>query len=337
MIQDLATNLWRLDLESPRPENIATGVLRVVSSPQSGIALSASDYDDTGKSSLLQVRTSDMQQVRLPPDRSDMITPLLGIDPRGQWGTVFEELEVGTGVILQFDSTSEPTSRLVDTGIEPHCCTCMRVGANCFAIVGGRSPNHAGQLPEHASGLAIVRLQANEKSASVEFPPTAVHQSNRLVRSLATYVSPGASSGLLAVGQDVSIGTPDTELWKIQPNGSTSFQGIVGQETLASSISAVAFDAAGEWLVRGSAWGEVRLTKLSQPQLDWPLMYVDKDDSEIQEKVIQIQIVGDKLIATFADATILIWNFYECKMIYEAHVSRDLPLPKPNKLQPQSG
>ena len=331
LVRDLATNLWRLDLESLHQEKIASGVLRVVSSPQSGIALSASDDDDTEKSSLLQVRTSDTQQLSLPADRSSMISPLLGIDPLGKWGIVFEEIEkTGTGIVLQLNSASAPPSVLVDTDIEPYCCTCLRLGANCFAIVGGKSP-------DHASGIAILRLQANDNSASVEFPTAAAQQntfgqSDRFVRALASYVPPDESNGLLAAGQDVSVGSPATELWKIQSNGTASYQGIVGQETLAPSISAIALDAAGEWLVRGTSWGEVRLTKLSAPQLDLHLM-----SDDYQEEVIQLQIVEDKLIATFADATILIWNFYECQMIYEAHVSKNQPLPIPVHARPQAG
>lgn len=331
LIRDLATNLWRLDLETQHQEKLATGVVRVVSSPGSRIAMSASDYDETGKSSLLQIQSNDIEQLRLPADRSDMISPLLGIDPRGQWGILFEEIEkAGTGIVWQFDVAGEPSSALVETGIEPYCCTCLRVGANCFAIVGGKSP-------EQAAGLAIVRLAANDNSADVIFPAVADQQNifegtDRFVRSLATYVPPDESSGLLAAGQDISVGSPATELWRLQPDGSTSYQGVVGQETLSPSISALAFGAEGEWLVRGTSWGEVRLTKLSAPQLDFQLM-----SEEYQEGVLQVQFVEDKIIATFADATILIWNFYECQMVYEAHASQNQPLPTPVYVRPQAG
>ncbi|MCA9161149.1 MAG: hypothetical protein KDA72_22615, partial [Planctomycetales bacterium] len=280
---DLATNLWRLNLETRQAEKIATGVLRVVSSPLSGTALTASSSDDTGKSSLMLVRTSNEHQVRLPGGRSEMFIPLLGIDLRGQWGTVFEEFEkAGTGIVLQFGATSEPTSTLVDTEIEPYCCTCLRVGENCFAIVGGKSP-------DHASGLAVLRLQAYDNSANVTFPTDAAQQtvfegSDRFVRSLATCVLPDESGGLLAAGHNGSIGSSTTELWKIQSNGHASFRAVVGQETLSPSISALAFDATGEWLVRGTSWGEVRLTKLSAPQRDFHLMLDD-----YQEGVLQVQ------------------------------------------------
>jgi hypothetical protein len=80
LIRDLQTNLWRLNLESQTKEQIATGVLRVVSSPLSEMALSASDDDGTGTSALLQVRATDTLPLPLPPNRSTMITPLLGID-----------------------------------------------------------------------------------------------------------------------------------------------------------------------------------------------------------------------------------------------------------------
>lgn len=331
LLRDLATNLWRLNLESQLQEKIATGVVRVVSSPDSRLAISASDYDETGISSLLQIRSSDVLKLHLPEDRNNMISPLLGIDPGGQWGIIIEEIErAGTGVVLRIDGASKPSTALVLTGIEAYCCTCLRVGANCFAIVGGKSP-------EHADGIAIVRLAADDNSATVTFPTvanqqTVFEQSDRFVRSLATYVPPNGSSGLLAAGQDVSVGSPATELWTLQPDGTTSYQGAVGQETLGPSISALAFGAGGEWLVRGTSWGEVRLTKLSAPHLDFQLMSED-----YQEGVIQVQIIEDKIIATFADATILIWNFYECQMVYEAHVSQNQPLPVPVSVRPQAG
>ncbi|MEO8271536.1 MAG: protein kinase, partial [Aureliella sp.] len=141
LVRDLATNLWRLNLESHHQEKIATGVMRVVSSPLSQIAISASDSDETGKSSLLQIRASDVEHLRLPADRSNMISPLLGIDPRGQWVTVFEEIEkAGRGIVLPLGTASGSDSALVETEIEPYCCTCLRVGVNCIAIVGGKSP-----------------------------------------------------------------------------------------------------------------------------------------------------------------------------------------------------
>lgn len=63
----------------------------------------------------------------MPESRPEMFIPLLGIDLKGQWGIVFEQFEkAGTGVVLQFDLASEPPSTLVDTGIEPYCCTCLR-------------------------------------------------------------------------------------------------------------------------------------------------------------------------------------------------------------------
>lgn len=331
LIRDVATNLWRLNLESQQQEKIATGVVRVVSSPDNKLAMSASDYDETGNSSLLQIRPSDVLKLGLPADRSSLISPLLAIDPQGQWGTVFEEIEKpGTGIVLQIDVASEPSTTLVHTGIEAYCSTCLRVGATCFAIVGGKSP-------EHAAGIAIVRLTADDNSATVTFP-TAANQQNifqggdGFVRSLATSVPPSGSSGLLAAGQDVSVGSPATELWALQPDGTTSYRGVVGQETLGPSISALAFGAEGDWLVRGTSWGEVRLTKLSAPQIDFQLMSED-----YQEGVLQLQIVEDKIIATFADATILIWNFYECQMVYEAHVLQNQPLPTPVYVRPQAG
>ncbi|MCC7335878.1 MAG: protein kinase [Pirellulaceae bacterium] len=331
LITDLATNLWRLNLETRQAEKIATGVLRVVSSPLSGTALTASSSDDTGKSSLMRVRTSTEHQIRMPESRPEMFIPLLGIDLKGQWGTVFEQFEkAGTGIVLQFDLASEPPSTLVDTGIEPYCCTCLRVGDNCYAIVGGKSP-------DHASGLAVLRLQANDNSTNVTFPTDAAQQnvfegSDRFVRSLATCVLPDESGGLLAAGHDIGVGSSTTELWEIQPNGIVSFQAFVGQETSGPEISALAFDAKGQWLVRGTSWGEVRLTKLSTPELDFQLM-----SDDYQEEVLQVQIVEDKLIATFKDATILIWNFYECQMVYEAHVKANRPFPTPVNFRPQAG
>lgn len=331
LVTDLANNLWRLNLETLHSEKIATGVVRVVSSPLTGIALAASDYDDTGKSSLLQVRSSSERQILMPEGRPEMFIPLLGIDLKGQCGTVFEQFEkAGTGIVLQFDLASEPSSTLVDTGIEPYCCTCMRVGDNCYAILGGKSP-------DHASGLAVLRLQANDNSANLTFPTDAAQQSvfegsDRYVRSLATCVLPDESGGLLAAGHDIGVGSSTTELWEIPPNGIASFQAFVGQETSGPDISALAFDAKGQWLVRGTSWGEVRLTKLSAPELDFQLM-----SDDYQEEVLQVQIVEDKLIATFKDATILIWNFYECQMVYEAHVDAHQPLPTPVNFRPQAG
>jgi hypothetical protein len=58
--------------------------------------------------------------------------------------------------------------------------------------------------------------------------------SDRFVRTLATHVSADDSGALLAAGQDVSVGSPATQLWKIQPNGTASYQSIVGQETQGS-------------------------------------------------------------------------------------------------------
>jgi hypothetical protein len=331
LIRDLQTNLWRLNLESQTKEQIATGVLRVVSSPLSEMALSASDDDGTGTSALLQVRATDTLPLPLPPNRSTMITPLLGIDSAGMWGAVFEEIEkAGTGLLFHLDAAHATPAIQIDSEVEPFCCTCLRLGTECFTIVGGKSQ-------DHSSGLAFLRPQTDSNTASVTFPVVAAEQnffegSDRFVRTLATHVSADDSGALLAAGQDVSVGSPATQLWKIQPNGTASYQSIVGQETQGPSISALAFDASGEWLVRGTSWGEVRLTKLSDTQLDLHLM-----SEEYQDEVIQIQIVGGKIIAAFADATILIWDFYECQMVYDAHVSKNQPLPQIVHARSQAG
>lgn len=72
------------------------------------------------------------------------------------------------------------------------------------------------------------------------------------------------------------------------------FSSVCGAENIWSrDITALAFDAKGQWLVRGTSWGEVRLTKLSTPELDFQLM-----SDDYQEEVLQVQIVEDKLIAT---------------------------------------
>jgi hypothetical protein len=39
----------------------------------------------------------------------------------------------------------------------------------------------------------------------------------------------------------------------------------------------------------------------------------------------------------FADATILIWDFYECQMVYDAHVSKNQPLPQIVHARSQAG
>lgn len=331
LIVDLQTNLWRLSLEPLQLEQIATAVLQVASSPLEGIAISASDDEGAGASELLVLRSGATQRVSLPAARSRIVSPLLGIDPAGVWGTVFEEIEKsGTGILVRLDSAGAPTTALVESDIEPYCCTCLRIGSECFVIVGGKSPNHD-------SGLAILRLPTDGNAATVTFPQATASQSlfaksDRSVRTLATHVAVDQPTALLAAGQDTSADTPATELWQIQSDGAASFQGLVGQATQGPSISALAFDDSGQWLVRGTSYGEVRLTKLSNPQIDFELMSQD-----YLEEVIQIQIVDGQLMVAFADATVLIWNFYECQMIYEAHVSRDQPLPSIVPARPQAG
>ncbi|MEZ6077252.1 MAG: hypothetical protein R3C56_16775 [Pirellulaceae bacterium] len=151
------------------------------------------------------------------------------------------------------------------------------------------------------------------------------------MRSLATCVLPDESGGLLAAGHNGARQLDDrtvenTIQWPRQ------FSSGCGARDAKSVDLRIAFDATGEWLVRGTSWGEVRLTKLSTPERDFHLMLDD-----YQEEVLQVQIVEDKLIAAFADATILIWNFYECQMVYEAHVIVDRPFPNPVNFRPHAG
>lgn len=331
LIIDLQTNLWRLSLEPLHLEQITTAVLQVASSPLKGIAISASDDDGTGESSLLMLRDGKSERISLPAARSQIISPLLSIDPAGVWGTVFEEIEKsGTGSLIRLDAAGAPATALVESEIEPYCCTCLRIGSECLVIVGGKAP-------AHDSGLAVVQLSTDDNSANVNYPQAAASQSlfaasDRFVRTLATHVDADQRTALLAAGQDTSTDTPATELWQIQPDGAASFQGLVGQATQGPSISALAFDASGQWLARGTSYGEVRLTKLSNPQVDFELMSQD-----YLEEVIQIQFVDGQLMVAFADATVLIWNFYECQMVYEAHVSQDRPLPSIVPARPQAG
>ena len=53
--------------------------------------------------------------------------------------------------------------------------------------------------------------------------------------------------------------------------------------------------------------------------------------------VIQLEIAGGKLICAFDNASVLVWNFDECKMIFEACQQKMLTLPRPTTAQPLEG
>jgi serine/threonine protein kinase len=335
LVCDSNWDLRRIDLTSPDSNKlapIAFGVWQTATSPQAGVGLAASDIDSG------IIYRIDSQRVMQASHR--MTTPLLDLDEDGVWGVTLERGEApGTVRLLSIAASSANNSELtivkeVDTQLEPYCVACMRIGKSCFAIVGGK-----GDSTQNRGGLAIIPFPDINGS----FPPKPIEvfvptsqldkepfqDNGRAIRSLATHYSTEQKLGLLATGQDNGS---FTELWHINSDGTTISQGLVGQETKSTSISALAFDPAGKWLVRGTEYGEIRLTQLSQPKLDFSLLADDYD-----AEVLQLQIVDGKLVATFEDASVLVWNFFECQMVYEACLHQGRELPQPKFKRPHSG
>ncbi len=328
LVRDSSSTLWRIQLAPLQKEQIASGVLQVATSPLGKVGLAASDGNGTRPPTVLRIRSSDKLETPYPA----MAYPLIAIDSQGSRGIRMEEFEkAGTATLsLMGDPAQQPTafidSQLV-TDIEPNCVTCLQINELCFAVVGGKSQKYPG-------GLAVIPFPAvgspnQDAQIEVFYPVSSIDQdlfgeAGRVVRSLATHSSAAQAFGLLATGQDASIESSITELWKVLSDGSAIHQGLVGQETQGPSISCLAFDPSGDWLVRGTSFGEVLLTKLSAPQVDFELMSED-----YQAKVRQVQVIDGKLLATFDDASILMWDFRECQMVYLACQSKNKELPQP--------
>lgn len=334
LVCDCNWDLRRIDPDSPdsyKGPPIARGVWQTASSPQAGVGLAASDIDGG------MIYRIDNQRIVQAAHR--ITTPLLNLEKEGAWGALLERGErPGTVSLLSIAASSAKSeltiAKKVDTHLEPYCVACMRIEDSCFAIVGGK-----GDSTQNGGGLAVVSFP--DINGAFATAPTDVrvptsnlddepYQDNRrAIRSLATHYSTEQKIGLLATGQDNgSI----TELWHINSDGTTISQGLVGQETKSTSISALAFDPAGKWLVRGTEYGEIRLTQLSQPKLDFSLLADD-----YAAEVLQLQIVDGKLVATFEDASVLVWNFFECQMVFEACLQKGREFPQPKFKRPHSG
>ena len=332
LVRDCGAQLWRVELGAAAAKPLASGVLRLATSPLAGVGLAAGD----SPSSLYRVDAVDVHSTAV----ADIFTPLLAIDPQGSWGILMEEFEPRGTVSLWSLATASaqpPPHRVqsLETNIEAFCTTCLRVGNQGYAVVGGKST-------AHPNGLAILPLPASASDPppqpdSIIYPDpidgeTTFQAGSRAVRSLASHVAPDATEGWLATGEDVSTGNASTQLWKLSADGRLVPHSFIGQETQAESISALAFDPAGQWLVRGTSLGEVRLTRLDMPQLDFELL-----SEAYQAEVLQLQIVAGQLVATFDDASVLIWNFDECRMIYQACQASQRPLPPPTAGRAPSG
>lgn len=339
LVCDSQLTLWRFDLTAPatfKNPAIASNVLLTVTSPQAGVGLAANDIEG---GIIYRIDTKRVEQTSLR-----MTTPLLNMDEDGVWGVTLEEGEApGTARLLSLNSTSsdQPLTIVgsVDTDLEPYCVACLRMEENGFVVVGGR-----GKSAQNLGGLAVIPFpdtkgESSTKTAEAIFPispfdQTLSQDNGRHIRTLATHYSSEQKVGLLATGQNngsVNNGS-FTELWHINSDGTTISQGLVGQATTSPSISALAFDPSGKWLVRGTEYGEIRLTNLSQPKLDFWLLPDDYD-----AEVLQLQIVGGNLVATFDDASVLIWNFYECQMVFEMCLQKKRELPQPKFKRPHSG
>jgi serine/threonine protein kinase len=336
LVRDCKAQLWRVNLQTQKKDALATGVLRIITSPQAAVGLAASDGNG-GPSMIYGLRTNETYQAPVP----NLITPLLALDQTGAWGLLVEEFDRDGSVRLfpvlaVAPQTPLEISKAVRTEIEPYCVECLTLGDTSWAIVGGRSNLHVG-------GLALIALPKpggtwTADAKSVIYPSaqsaTALFEGKgRAVRSMATWVAPNDGSvAWLATGQDVSSGDAITELWQVLSDGTLLHQGIVGQEIAGDSITDLAFDPSGQWLLRGTSYGEVLLTSLSHPQVDFQLMLAD-----VQEAVLQTQLVADKVIVTFVDGSILIWNFHECQMIFQACQASGTPLPRPQASRSHSG
>lgn len=335
LVHDCATTLWRIELPGGGKVELANGVLSATTSRQARIGLAASDHVGASPSGLLLIGPEKMKNAPYP-----LITPLLALAPTGRWGVVIEELEhPGTAGLLSLETSGDPMTlrvlQRIDTQIEAYCAACFQIADKCFAVVGGKSS-------EYPTGLALLPFPAGDmtnpprESAVLYLTPNSASDlfgdSGRVVRSLATQVPPQQTWAWLATGQDISTGNATTELWKVQSDGTAIHQGFLGQETQAESISVLAFDPDGQWLVRGTSLGEVRLTKLDQPQLDFELL-----NQEYNAEVLQLQIVAGKIVATFDDASVLIWNFNECQMVYDTCRQLKKPLPRPLLTRAHSG
>ncbi len=333
LVRDRDLVVWRIDLRSLKKVQIATNVLRTVTSPLGAVGLVASDNNG---GIIYCVEAEGLHQAT-----HKMVTPLLAIDEKGIWGVTLEEYEPrGTAKLLAVVTPSPGVALKIvgeiDTKIEPYCVACLLMGQNCFAVVGGKPVAPPG------GGIAVIPFPGDAPSSrssqpEVIFPTSPIdkdlfQKNGRSVRSLATFFSAERSVGLLATGQDSSTESPMTELWEVRAEGSVSHQGLVGQETQGTSISALAFDPTGQWLVRGTSNGEVRLTKLSAPRSDFELL-----SENYQEEVLQLHFTDGKIVATFRDASVLIWNFYECQMVYDACQIKQQKFPKPKFVRSQSG
>ncbi|QDV25552.1 serine/threonine protein kinase [Aureliella helgolandensis] len=329
LVRDCESQLWRFELESQRLEAIGQGILRVASSPQSRLALAVSDGDGSGKSELLQISATDVTTAQPGVIDSGIMFPLIGMEAAGEWGAIVEEFE-RTGTVNIVSLANAHDAKRIATNIEAYCIDCLRLGEDSFAIL-------CGEASSDSSSLALIRLKLPVNSESLITPSFTDQQgvfqrSGRTIRSLATWVNPEHSRGLIATGQDAGSGSPATELWEFLDDGKLAYLNVIGQETQAPSTSALAFDDHGEWLVRGTDYGEVLLTKLSNPQHDFFLVTAD-----YAAEVLQLKIVDGLLIACFDDATIMIWDFYECQMVYEACETTKRPFPQPADLRPQAG
>ncbi|MCA9134176.1 MAG: protein kinase, partial [Planctomycetales bacterium] len=332
LVRDCQANLVRVELGSQSQVEVSQGVVRVASSPSSQLAIAAaSDGDATVQGEVLLISSSGQSSLLSPDASRGIVSPLIAMDTLGRWAVLFEEFDSrGTASILDLRSPGGQQPLRLDTLVDPTCSTCLRSGEQCYAIVGGVA---SGPLP--ASEIAVIPLTPAVTVADVRRPPTAdIPWASNIVRSLAasaTSPDQATSEGQQVVGH-VAMGQVDpgdTLLWQVLPDGQLAQPLAVGQPIQGESISALAFDSSGQWLARGSNYGEVRLTKLSEPEVDFPLW-----GEAYNAEVLQLQFVDGKLLAAFDDASVLIWNFHEIQMIFEACRQKQQAFPQPDSTRP---
>ncbi len=225
------------------------------------------------------------------------------------WGLVVEEFVQGDSALL-LNLTGPPQAVAVSNlRIKPLCTACVCVADQCFGIVGGDST-------QSNAGLAIVPLVTG--IPDVLYPSVigadgvTADDHLRKIRSLAVAppLSGSDTTSTLAAGHDGYF--TETDLWSLKPSGTIEYLGTCGQP-LESAITCLAFDPSGQWLVRGTEYGEVVLTDI-QRNRDYALL----NDSDLT-RVIQLQFVGNRLFAAFSHGvTVMRWNFGECIMVINA-------------------
>lgn len=312
-------NLWRVEVETGQMTKVAEGVLRVAASATAGVAIAASEDQ------LLLVSPTDANRVVSLPDRQRMLSPLIGIDEPGQWAVLAEEFDVGESATLLPLQAEQQSLRI---GIKPQCASCLRIGNQSFALVGG-------DTRDAGVGLAVVKLGENMNPESILRPQLPAENRDlfgtRNVLSLATFAFPGeSSSAMLAAGQQLLGDAGAADVWEMQTDGTIKHLGSVGQIE-SWGVTAVAFDPTGQWLVRGSGYGEVILTH-RESNRDFQLL-----TEEYQAKVSQLGFVGGRLFCGFDDASVMMWNLRECEMVFEACRKQNKQLPQPAAEKTQEG